>query len=123
MIVVAIAANVVVQLCDSYEGNLAKLRACKRDFVDLKQALNSFAADTGRYPTTLEGFQALIDAPAGIDSWRGPYLNRLPKDPWGNPYIYRGVVRNSVATFELCTTAGGGKERSADDITNDAPDS
>jgi general secretion pathway protein G len=52
--------------------------------------LESYRKDTGTYPTTAQGLEALITAPAGVNSWHGPYitLDHLPKDPWGNWYNY-----------------------------------
>lgn len=58
----------------------------------IRTPLFSFKMDLRRYPTTEEGLQALVSAPAnGADRWRGPYLEggKLPLDPWGNPYQYR----------------------------------
>ncbi len=43
----------------------------------------------GRYPTSEEGLEALRKQPSGLDAWAGPYLTKsVPKDPWGNNYIY-----------------------------------
>jgi general secretion pathway protein G len=53
-------------------------------------ALRRFKQDTGRFPSTEEGLQALIVQPTSVENWKGPYMkDGLPKDPWGNPYIYR----------------------------------
>jgi general secretion pathway protein G len=55
----------------------------------LGQALDQFRLDTGRYPTTAEGLNALVVNP-GIPGWDGPYLKKgVPLDPWGRPYIYQ----------------------------------
>jgi len=55
------------------------------------EALEMFRLEVGRYPTTAEGLQALIEAPPGASRWNGPYLkkNTVPKDPWGHDYQYR----------------------------------
>ena len=60
------------------------------DEASLDTALKSFHLDCDRYPTTGEGLQALIDAPAKLKTlWHGPYLDKgVPLDPWGNPYVY-----------------------------------
>lgn len=56
---------------------------------EMAQALEAFFADCGRYPTSAEGFQALIQAPNGISNWKGPYIDRKSFiDPWGNAYSY-----------------------------------
>lgn len=52
-------------------------------------ALRTYKKDTGRYPTSTEGLQALRE-PFGVKGWRGPYLaGDIPADPWGSPYEYR----------------------------------
>ena len=58
----------------------------------LKTSLHLYARDMGEYPTTAEGLQALLVAPAGAEGrWRGPYLEkaRSLKDPWNRDYQYR----------------------------------
>jgi len=58
------------------------------DVRSIQSALALFKTDTGRFPTTAEGLQALVTNPGlkGYDS--DGYLDRLPTDPWGNSYIY-----------------------------------
>lgn len=54
------------------------------------KALQAYRIDTGRFPSTAEGLQALVSAPADDPRWRGPYLkNNIPPDPWGMAYQYR----------------------------------
>ena len=52
--------------------------------------LESYRKDTGYYPTTAQGLQALIAALPGVNNWQGPYINgnAPPKDPWANDYQY-----------------------------------
>jgi len=63
--------------------------AAKTEVEMLGQALDLFKLDTGRYPTTAEGLNALMANP-GIPNWDGPYLKKaLPIDPWKKPYNYQ----------------------------------
>lgn len=64
--------------------------AAKAVIEMLSDGLNEFKKDTGRYPTTEEGLNALIINP-GLAGWQGPYLKNAHhlKDPWGQPYHYR----------------------------------
>jgi general secretion pathway protein G len=65
-----------------------KQSAAKTQVEQLGQALDLFRLDTGRYPTTSEGLNALVTDP-GAPGWDGPYLKKaLPNDPWGKPYHY-----------------------------------
>lgn len=66
-----------------------KQSAAKAQIELIGQALDHYRLDTGYYPTTEQGLNALITNP-GVDKWQGPYLKKgLPLDPWGKPYIYQ----------------------------------
>ncbi len=68
----------------------AKLTAASAQIEMLGTALDSFRLDTGRYPTTSEGLEALVTPVAGTEEWNGPYLKKrdIPLDPWKSPYRY-----------------------------------
>mgnify|MGYP001562887066 CR=1 FL=1 len=62
--------------------------AAKTQIELLGQALDQFRLDTGRYPNSSEGLNALMTSP-GADGWDGPYLKKaVPNDPWNKPYVY-----------------------------------
>jgi general secretion pathway protein G len=66
-----------------------KQAAAKAQIELLGQALDQFRLDTGRYPATTEGLNALMVDP-GAPNWDGPYLKKaVPNDPWGRPYNYQ----------------------------------
>ena len=69
----------------------AKTDVARVQIHELGSALDLYRLDLGRYPTQSEGLQALVEKPAGLDRWQGPYLKRstVPVDPWGRPYHYR----------------------------------
>ena len=69
----------------------SKTKAAKIQMASLESALDLYALDTGQYPSSSEGLDALMHRPGGVTSWSGPYLkgNEVPNDPWGKPYIYR----------------------------------
>ncbi|MEX0325248.1 MAG: type II secretion system major pseudopilin GspG [Puniceicoccaceae bacterium] len=64
-----------------------------KQFVDnaLKAPLLKYRIDTGSYPTAEDGgLLALLNEPASKSGkWKGPYIEKLPEDPWGNPYQYK----------------------------------
>jgi general secretion pathway protein G len=71
----------------------AKVERARIDIANLKAALKTYYIHVGSYPSASEGLQALITSPAGLagtGKWKGPYLdaNSVPKDPWGNEYVY-----------------------------------
>ena len=71
----------------------AKVERAKWDIGNFIIALKSYYIGVGSYPSASEGLQALITVPpglAGTTKWKGPYIEDIliPKDPWGNDYIY-----------------------------------
>jgi general secretion pathway protein G len=70
----------------------ARVTASRQDIASLMQTLQLYRLDNQRYPTTEQGLQALVTKPTTPpipSNWKtGGYIDRLPKDPWGNPYQY-----------------------------------
>ena len=82
----------------------ARILAAKQDIATLMQALKLYRLDNQRYPTTEQGLQALIARPTNGPqpaNWKaGGYIDRLNKDPWGNPYQYASPgTRSEVDIF------------------------
>jgi len=94
MVVIAIlgimAAIVVPKLVG--HTDTAKVVAAKQDIANFKQQLILYKLDNQRYPTTEQGLQALVTKPTVGPEPKGyktdGYLEKIPKDPWGNPYQY-----------------------------------
>ena len=98
-----------------FEGSKAK--TAKLQIGDLDKALQVYKLDTGRYPTSAEGLQALSAKPASVTGWNGPYLTGgLPSDPWGNAYRYANPGPNGgVEILSLgADNAPGGEGENAD---------
>jgi general secretion pathway protein G len=70
----------------------ARATAAKADIASLMNALKLYKLDNQRYPTTEQGLAALVTKPTtgpAANGWKaGGYVERLPKDPWGNQYQY-----------------------------------
>jgi general secretion pathway protein G len=92
------------------KGEKAKADAAKIEIGQIGQTLDLYKLEIGRYPTTQEGLQALIAAPAGVTNWNGPYWKKstVPKDPWGNEYKY--VSPGQSAPYEIVSLGADGKE-------------
>ena len=93
LVVLAIIGTLLALVGPNLIGNVDKSRvvAAKAQTKTLRLALDNFNLDMGRYPTTTEGLDVLMNPP-DTDSgrWFGPYLDEdLPQDPWGNPFIYQ----------------------------------
>lgn len=69
----------------------AKVETAKIQIEALGAAVDSFNIDNGRFPTTEESLKALVDKPAGLTTWDGPYIKKKESllDPWGEPYLYK----------------------------------
>lgn len=75
----------------------------------LGKALDQYRLDTGRYPSSAQGLDALFNRPSDEPRWWGPYLRKAPPpDPWGRPYQYRSPGQHG--DFDLFTLGKDGRE-------------
>ena len=87
VIIGVLAALIVPNVLDRADD--ARATAAKTDVNNLMQALKLYRLDNQRYPSAEQGLQALVAKPtAGVvpGNWK-PYLDKLPNDPWGRPYV------------------------------------
>lgn len=96
----------------------AMITATKADIASLELALDAFEIDTGRYPSTTEGLSALVNAPSNLTGWRGPYVRKVPTDPWGLPYRYMYPGTHQRGSYDLSSNGADKQLNTADDITN-----
>ena len=91
IIILALAAMVVPRM--SGRSEQAKKAIAKADIEShISTALKLYELDNGGFPTTAQGLDALLKEPKSspaATNWNGPYLEKKPIDPWGNPYIYK----------------------------------
>ena len=86
-----VAPNVIGRVDD------AQVTRVQQDLRGIESALKFYRLDNFAYPSTEQGLQALVSKPAdpNIRNWKpGGYLDRLPKDPWGNEYQYLNPGQN-----------------------------
>ncbi len=119
VIIIAILAALVGPRLFGKVG-AAKQKAAAAQIELFRTALDAFRLDIGRYPTTEEGLAALQNQPSGVDSWAGPYLTKsVPKDPWGQPYVYRSPGEHG--DFDIISYgadgAAGGEEENKDIVS------
>lgn len=83
-----------------------KVRATLVRMEIFLEALGEFRNDTGRFPSTSEGLTALINKPADVENWNGPYLNYplIPLDSWGKEYVYFYPAKSSDKEFDIYST-------------------
>lgn len=95
----------------------AKITQAKADLSSLRTALDAYELDAGAFPTTDQGLKALVEKPADAKDWHGPYLKKLPKDPWGHDYIYRTPSKSDkTKDFDLLSAGPDGKEGGGNDV-------
>jgi len=90
----------------------ARTASCRSQMEIFRLSLQSYYLDCGQYPTEAQGLPALWEKPIMApvpDRWDGPYTDRrIPKDPWGNDYIYRNPGENSLP-FSIMSYGADGK--------------
>lgn len=105
VVIIGILGALVVPKLMGKPGE-ARITAAKVDIASLMQALKLYKLDNQRYPTTEQGLKSLIEKPTSgpaANGWKtGGYVDKLPKDPWGNPYQYLAPgVKGEVDLFSL----------------------
>lgn len=121
MVVVVILGILAVLIVPRVVGRTDEARAvaAKQDVATLMQALRLYRLDNGRYPTNEQGLAALVEKPTREPvpgNWK-QYLDKLPKDPWGNTYQYlQPGVRGEVDVFSLGADAQPGGSGADTDI-------
>ena len=108
MVVVVIMGILAALIVPKLMGRTddARIVAAKQDIATVMQALKLYRLDNQRYPTTEQGLSSLTTKPTSgppADGWKtGGYLDKLPKDPWGNPYQYLSPgIKGDLDVFSL----------------------
>ncbi len=98
-------------------GSGAKVKQADADFRSLDSALAMYKLNGGNYPTTQQGLQALVVKPTTTPVPRRwtPVMDKIPNDPWNNPYGYRFPGKKDTAEFEIFTKGPDGIENTPDD--------
>ena len=96
-----LAAIIIPQFMGTSED--AKIAAARATVTELDSAVERFYVQMDRYPTTEEGFNALLTPPSGDDAknWRGPYIKKLFNDPWGHPYQYACPGTHHTESYDI----------------------
>lgn len=89
----------------------AKEKIAHQSIERLGSVLDMYKLDVGTYPSTEQGLEALIEAPAGVPRWNGPYVKgtRIPQDPWGRPFLYRSPSNRPGHDYDLYSLGPSGQ--------------
>ena len=112
-IIAILAALVIPKMVGRSEQ--ARSTAAHADLSSIKTSLDAFEVDNGFYP---KGIQDLVTAPSNAKNWHGPYLEKIPSDPWGNNYSYAYPGKHNASSYDLLSTGPDAKEGTDDDIGN-----
>ena len=114
IVVLAIIALIAALIVPNIIGrpDQARVTVAQSDLRSISAALKIYRLDNGDYPTTAQGLQALVTKPGGdpapANYAAGGYLDKLPSDPWGNPYVYKSPG-DEGAGFDLTSLGKDGK--------------
>ncbi len=111
LVVVAIIGLLVGYVAPRYFGQVGKAESAtaKAQIDALEKALDQYRLDTGHYPSSEAGLNALVAKPANEPKWNGPYLKKaVPLDPWNNAYVYRQPGEKG-GDFDLVSYGKDGK--------------
>ncbi len=119
VVIIGILAAVVAPRFMEKPGEAKQVKA-RADIQALTTALSLYRLDNHSYPSTNQGLEALISQPTGLPearNWKaGGYLDGLPRDPWGNDYVY--LSPGQRGDFDLYSLGGdaqpGGEGENAD---------
>lgn len=114
-----LGALVIPKIMD--RPNDARVAATKQQIADTVQALNLYKLDAGAYPSSSQGLAALVQKPSSgkvAPNWR-PYMDRLPKDAWGNAIQFRAPgLHGEIDVFSLGADGSEGGDGYNADIGN-----
>jgi general secretion pathway protein G len=117
ILIIGLLATIVVQNLKSATDKAKRVKA-QADVSQLKSALDRYYLDAGSYPTSDQGgLQALVSAPSTGNTpqdWGGPYIEKIPPDPWGNTYFYQSDGNSYVLKSFGADGVEGGEGKNAD---------
>jgi general secretion pathway protein G len=118
--IIALLAAVVAPQVIRYVSD-ARIETAGVQLKNIESALELYYLDAGQYPTTEQGLEALVTAPAGVETWRGPYI-KLAKgvtDPWGQKFGYKQPGEHgAMDVFTLGRDKAAGGEGEDRDVVN-----
>jgi len=122
LLVLVILGLLAAIVLPKFSGTTEKGRvaAAQTQISAFKTALDAFEVDMGSYPKGKGGLVDLIQQPRNANNWHGPYLqtDAIPKDPWGNDYIYECPGRHNPSSYDIMSMGSDGRAGTDDDICN-----
>ena len=122
MLVLGIIAVLVGSAIYLLVGNIDVARQSRvdADFLAIGTQLRTYEMQKMRRPTTTQGLEALVKRPTSEPQPRRwlQLMERVPLDPWGEPYLYRNPGKLNPRGFDLISKGPDRQEGGGDDMTN-----
>lgn len=115
VILAALAAIVIPKMTG--RSKEARVTAVKSQIASFSTALDAFEIDNGFFPKGADGLNDLVTQPADAKKWT-QYLKNVPKDPWGNAYIYEAPGKHNANGYDISSMGEDGRAGTEDDLTN-----
>ena len=108
LLVLAILAILAAIVYPSVAGRSEQARqtAARTQIDNFKTVLGAYEVDNGFFPRGRDGLQGLVVKSRDAQNWHGPYLEKIPTDPWGSPYIYECPGKHNPATYDIFSKGG-----------------
>lgn len=106
-----VTAAVGVAVMDQLEEG--KADSARSQALEIEKSLDIYKLQHGSYPSTAEGLQVMVNPPKGK-----AVMERIPKDPWGNEYIYVNPGQKNPKKFDIISKGSDKQEGTADDVGN-----
>lgn len=108
LFLLALAATLVMPRLVSRTGQ-AKIAKAQADIATFSGLISRFRIDCDRYPSNDEGLGALISPPQDAKGWKGPYVEKLPQDPWNHNYAYQSPGLDGPDSYLIKSFGADGK--------------
>jgi general secretion pathway protein G len=122
LLVLVILATLAAIVLPRFSGvsQRGRVTAAATQISTFKTALDAYEVDMGYYPKGRNGLVDLIQPPRDAANWHGPYLQSdvVPKDPWGNDYLYECPGKHNPSFYDISSAGPDGKFGTDDDICN-----
>lgn len=120
LLVLVILATLAAIVVPKFAGRTeqARITAAETQINNLELVLDTYEVDNGFYPKGSDGLEDLVEQPSNTQNWRGPYVEEIPLDPWGNEYVYECPGKHNTSSFDIMSMGPDGRSGGDDDISN-----
>lgn len=115
MVVITLIGLVAAAVSVAVMGQLeqGEIDTARNQSYEIGKSIELYKLQNGSYPTTAQGLQALTSPPRGK-----ALMERIPKDPWGEEYIYVIPGQKNPSKFDVRSKGPDRQEGTEDDVGN-----